>query len=159
MLVRLYQYFIHRFVDNVEPLDLSSCNDAKYRSRISSRIACLNCNNTKEYSVEYSKTFITKSANSCISGNAWVSEALFVGLKRPGSEADHSPPSNSKVENAWRYNSNLKYVFMAWCLVNTRVNYHLHFTRLQRYCHVIVALVIYYGTSRSLNLTCFTKIS
>jgi hypothetical protein len=29
----------------------------------------------------------------------------FPGLKRPGREADHSPPSSAKVKNAWSYTS------------------------------------------------------
>jgi hypothetical protein len=35
----------------------------------------------------------------------WVPGALSLGVKRPGREADHSPPSNAEVKNAWRYNS------------------------------------------------------
>jgi hypothetical protein len=27
----------------------------------------------------------------------------FTGVKRPGREADHSPPYNVEVKNAWRY--------------------------------------------------------
>jgi hypothetical protein len=30
---------------------------------------------------------------------------LSLGLKRPGREADHSPPSSAKVKNVWNYNS------------------------------------------------------
>jgi hypothetical protein len=30
----------------------------------------------------------------------WVQRALIPGVKRPGSEADHSPPSSVEVENA-----------------------------------------------------------
>jgi hypothetical protein len=29
----------------------------------------------------------------------------FPGVKRPGREADHSPPSSAEVKNAWRYTS------------------------------------------------------
>jgi hypothetical protein len=32
---------------------------------------------------------------------------------RPGSEADHSPPSSAEVKNTWIYTSTLPYVFMA----------------------------------------------
>jgi hypothetical protein len=36
----------------------------------------------------------------------WVPGALSLGIKRPGYEADHSPPSNGEVKNAlscsWR---------------------------------------------------------
>jgi hypothetical protein len=31
----------------------------------------------------------------------WVPGALSLGLKRPGREADHSPPSSAEVKNAW----------------------------------------------------------
>jgi hypothetical protein len=47
----------------------------------------------------------------------WVPGALFLGVKRPGREADHSPPCNSEVKNAWSCTSTPQYVFMAWCLV------------------------------------------
>jgi hypothetical protein len=36
---------------------------------------------------------------------------------RPEREADHLPPSNAEVKNAWSYTSTLPYVFMAWCLI------------------------------------------
>jgi hypothetical protein len=35
----------------------------------------------------------------------WVSEDLFLGVKWPGREADHSPPSSDEVKNAWSYTS------------------------------------------------------
>jgi hypothetical protein len=35
----------------------------------------------------------------------WVPGALSLGVKRPGSEADHSPPSSAEVKNAWSYTS------------------------------------------------------
>jgi hypothetical protein len=35
----------------------------------------------------------------------WVSGALSLGVKRPGREADHSPPSSAEVKNAWSYTS------------------------------------------------------
>jgi hypothetical protein len=35
----------------------------------------------------------------------WVPEALFLGVKRPGHEADNPPPSSAEVKNAWRYTS------------------------------------------------------
>jgi len=31
----------------------------------------------------------------------WVREALSLGVKRPGSETDHSHPSSVEVKNAW----------------------------------------------------------
>jgi hypothetical protein len=34
-----------------------------------------------------------------------VQGALSLGIKRPGREADHSPPSSAEVKNAWSYTS------------------------------------------------------
>jgi len=47
----------------------------------------------------------------------WVPGLSSPGLKRPGREADYSPPSSAEVKNAWSYTSILQYVFMAWYLV------------------------------------------
>jgi hypothetical protein len=49
----------------------------------------------------------------------WVPGALSPGVKRQGSEADHSPPSSAEV-NAWSHISTASYVFMAWYLVKLR---------------------------------------
>jgi hypothetical protein len=35
----------------------------------------------------------------------WIPVALSLGVKRPGSEADHSPLSSAEVKNAWSYTS------------------------------------------------------
>jgi len=43
----------------------------------------------------------------------WVPGALSLRVKRPGSEADHSPPSSAEVKNAWSYTFNPQYAFMA----------------------------------------------
>jgi hypothetical protein len=45
---------------------------------------------------------------------------LSLEVKRLGREADHSPPSNAEVNNAWSYTSTPQYAFMAWCLFKTR---------------------------------------
>jgi hypothetical protein len=37
----------------------------------------------------------------------WVPGALSLGVKRPGREADHSPPSSAEVKNVWSYTSTL----------------------------------------------------
>jgi hypothetical protein len=34
-----------------------------------------------------------------------VPGAIFSGVKRPGREADHTPPSSAEVKNVWRYTS------------------------------------------------------
>jgi hypothetical protein len=53
----------------------------------------------------------------------WVPGALSLGVKRPGREADNSPPSSVEVKNAWSYTSTPQYVFMAWCSVKPRDNF------------------------------------
>jgi hypothetical protein len=50
----------------------------------------------------------------------WVPGTLSLGAKRPGREADHSPPSSAEVKNASSYTSTPQYIFMAWCLVKHR---------------------------------------
>jgi hypothetical protein len=37
----------------------------------------------------------------------------FPGIKQPGSEADHSPPTSTDVKNPWIYTTTSTYVFMA----------------------------------------------
>jgi hypothetical protein len=39
----------------------------------------------------------------------WVPAVVSPGVKRPWREADHSPPSNVEVKNAWRYTSTPQY--------------------------------------------------
>jgi hypothetical protein len=56
----------------------------------------------------------------------WVPEAITLGVKRPGREAGHSPPSSAEV-NAWSYISIPQYVFMAWCLVKHRDSFAFTF--------------------------------
>jgi hypothetical protein len=55
----------------------------------------------------------------------WVPGALSLGVKWPGCEADHSPPSSAEVKNACSYTSTPQYVFTAWCLVKHRDNFTL----------------------------------
>jgi hypothetical protein len=35
----------------------------------------------------------------------WVPGILSLGVKRPGREADHSPPSSAEIKNEWSYTS------------------------------------------------------
>jgi hypothetical protein len=42
----------------------------------------------------------------------WVPGALSPEVKRPGREADHSPPSSAKVKKIWIYTSTSPYAFM-----------------------------------------------
>jgi hypothetical protein len=47
----------------------------------------------------------------------WVPEALSLGVKRPGREADRLPLSGAEVKNACSYTSTPQYAFMAWCSI------------------------------------------
>jgi len=47
----------------------------------------------------------------------WVPWALSTGVKWLGHEADHSPPSSTKLKNAGSYTFTPQYVYMAWCLI------------------------------------------
>jgi hypothetical protein len=42
----------------------------------------------------------------------------FSGVKRPGREADHSPPASAEVKKMWIYISTPTYAFMAQCLIS-----------------------------------------
>jgi hypothetical protein len=43
----------------------------------------------------------------------WVPGTLSPGIKRPGREADHSPPASAEVKKIWIYTSTPPYAFMA----------------------------------------------
>jgi hypothetical protein len=43
----------------------------------------------------------------------WELGALSLGVKRPGLEADHSPPISAEVKKMWIYTSTPPYAFMA----------------------------------------------
>jgi hypothetical protein len=67
----------------------------------------------------------------------WVPGVLSPGIKRPGHEADHPPPT-AEVKNAWSYTYIPQYVPMACCLVKHHscnfnlpnlVGYHGHYVR------------------------------
>jgi hypothetical protein len=53
----------------------------------------------------------------------WVPGTLSLGIKRPGREADHSPPFSAEVKNAWSYTSTPQYFFMTYCLLKHRDNF------------------------------------
>jgi hypothetical protein len=48
----------------------------------------------------------------------WVPRALSPGVKRPGREADLSPPTSTEVKKTWVCTSTAPYVFMAKCLIS-----------------------------------------
>jgi hypothetical protein len=43
----------------------------------------------------------------------WVTVALSLGVKRPGREADHLPPTSTEVKETWVYTSTHPCAFMA----------------------------------------------
>jgi hypothetical protein len=75
----------------------------------------------------------------------WVSVAVSLGVKWPGREADHTPPSSAEVKNAWRYTYTPQYIFMAWCLVKHMDNFTV-FLRLIE--------TSYPSVSFSISITC-----
>jgi hypothetical protein len=44
----------------------------------------------------------------------WIPGALSLGEKRPGHEADRSPPSSAEVKNTWSYTSTSPVRLVAW---------------------------------------------
>jgi hypothetical protein len=48
----------------------------------------------------------------------WVPGTHSSGVKRPGREADYSPPTSAEFKKAWVYTSTPSYIFMAQCLIN-----------------------------------------
>jgi hypothetical protein len=45
---------------------------------------------------------------------------LSPGVKRPGLESEHLPPSSAEVKNAWSYSSSSQHVVIIWCLIKRR---------------------------------------
>jgi hypothetical protein len=48
----------------------------------------------------------------------WVPGALSPGVKRPGREVDHSPPTSVEVKKMWINTSTPPYAFMTQCLIS-----------------------------------------
>jgi hypothetical protein len=48
----------------------------------------------------------------------WVLCASSPGVKRPGREADHSPPSSAEVKKGGGISPLPPHVFMVYCLIN-----------------------------------------
>jgi hypothetical protein len=53
-----------------------------------------------------------------------IEGAISSGIRQPGRESDHSPPSSADVKNVWSYISTPPYVFTAWRLVKHRIRFH-----------------------------------
>jgi hypothetical protein len=68
-------------------------------------------------------------------------------VKRPGREADHSPPSSAEVKNAWYYTSIPPYALMAWCSVKIYEQLYLYLyynIKLQDPLIVVIILLSHY---------------
>jgi hypothetical protein len=50
---------------------------------------------------------------------------LSLGVRRPGREVDHSPPTSAEVKKMWIYTSTPPHAFLALCLVKHRDNFTL----------------------------------
>jgi hypothetical protein len=64
------------------------------------------------------KNFHFSTASSPVVGPTQIfiqraPRSLASGVKRPGCEADHSPPASAEVKKMWIYTSTPQYVFMA----------------------------------------------
>jgi len=81
-----------------------------------------------------------------------VTGAPSPGIKRPGREADHWPPSRAEAENAWSYTTIPTYIFRSWCLcTGTTLLFKciqtVHITKLMDIIytdHYVVSLIIKY---------------
>jgi hypothetical protein len=56
-------------------------------------------------------------SSPCRPGRFWGPPSLLTnghrGVKRPRSEADHSPPTSAEIRKTWSYTSTLQYAFIA----------------------------------------------
>jgi hypothetical protein len=59
----------------------------------------------------------------------WVPGVLSLGVKRPGREAKHWPPSSAEVKNEWSYTSTIRYTSIAWCSVKAQGQLYLRYLR------------------------------
>jgi hypothetical protein len=57
----------------------------------------------------------------------WVPEAFYPGVKRPGSEASHFPPSSAEDRKRWNNTSTLSSVLMSWLLIKGKENVLLYY--------------------------------
>jgi hypothetical protein len=67
----------------------------------------------------------------------WILEALSPGVKRPGREADHSPPTSARSRMHGAIPPS-QYLFMTWCLVKHRDNFTLCVCFLFRFYEYLV---------------------
>jgi hypothetical protein len=58
-------------------------------------------------------TFSRQALGSTYPPRKWILGAFFLEIKRPGHEADHSPPVSAEVNKMWIYASTPPYALMA----------------------------------------------
>jgi hypothetical protein len=56
----------------------------------------------------------------------WVPGAVSLGVKWPGREADHSPPSSAEVKMRGAIPPLTQYAFFTWCSVKTQGHFSLY---------------------------------
>jgi hypothetical protein len=61
---------------------------------------------------DFSPLHVVQTGSGAHQPIQWVPGALSPGVKRPGREADHSPPTSAAVKNTWIYTSTSTYAFM-----------------------------------------------
>jgi hypothetical protein len=71
----------------------------------------------------------------------WVPGALSLGVKWPGCETDHSPPSSAKVKNTWSYTSTPTISLHGVCVIkqgdkSTFLPLILHISHLSHACYM-----------------------
>jgi len=85
----------------------------------------------------------------------WVPGSLSLGLKRPGSEADQSPPSSAEVKNVWSYTSAPQYAFMEWCLVKSQgqLYFYLYIYLKVIFCTSSAEIILFVDNFHTHNFT------
>jgi hypothetical protein len=78
--------------------------------------------------------------------NQWLPGALSLGVKLPGREADHSPPSTAEIKNSWSYTTTPQHTFMLWSSVKTQghlylLSFHAANTANEYFCLLIKSSV------------------
>jgi hypothetical protein len=54
-------------------------------------------------------------------------EGFSLGLRQPGHEANHSPPSNTEAKITWNYISTPLHIFLTWRLIKHMDNFTVIF--------------------------------
>jgi hypothetical protein len=66
---------------------------------------------------------------------------LSLGVKRPGREADHSPPSSAEVKEGVELYLHSQYAFMAWCSVKAQGELYVYLNFIQRRFFIYIGYI------------------